>query len=105
MRLSGQDPPFESRIERNLDAAEVERRFGAYFKRPLEDFDRDSRYVAKHRDELTAKYRDEWVAILDGKVMAHSASHEELLCRLDELDLRQKAIVEYLWITPVNLIL
>jgi hypothetical protein len=105
MRMSEQEPPFESRIERNLDPSEFDELVRQFLKRPMEDFDRDARYVAKHRGDLTAEYPDEWVAIIECKVVAHSADIQDLTLRLDEMDLRQQSVVRFLWSTPVNLIL
>jgi hypothetical protein len=53
---------------------ELLRRLG----RTLEDFQKDSRYLGEHRQALTQQYPDEWVVILDCKVVGHHPDADEL---------------------------
>jgi hypothetical protein len=36
----------------------------------LEQFDRDSRYIDEHFEELWQQHRDQWVAVYQGQVVA-----------------------------------
>lgn len=41
-------------------------------------------YLEAHRDELTGRYPDEWVGILDRRVRAHAGTADEVVCMLEE---------------------
>jgi hypothetical protein len=105
VRLSEQEPPFESRIE-HLSAADAEEFIRPFLKRPLADIDRDFRYLSKHYEELLAEFPDEWVALFECKVVAHCAERSELWGQLERLGLRKKSpIVELMETDPPTLIL
>jgi hypothetical protein len=89
-------------IERNVDQSRIELPSG----RSLSDFQRDAEYLAKHEQDLIAKYPNEWIAIYDSKVVAHSSQLRELkrLLRTKRLPL-STVVIEYLSRTPVTLIL
>jgi hypothetical protein len=106
VRLSEHAPPFESRIE-HLSEAEAEEFLKPYLKRPkLGDYERDFRYFCKHAEELTAQYPDEWIAIYNCKVVAHSPQHDNIWSKLEQLGLRDKSpLIELLETNPPTLIL
>jgi hypothetical protein len=71
----------------------------------MEDYDRDFRFWAKHAEELAAQYPDEWVAIFDCKVVAHSPESSEMWRQLEQLGLRWKArLVDFIWGTPITFV-
>jgi hypothetical protein len=92
----------EATIERNVDQSRIE----LPSDRSLDDFQRDAEYLAKHEQYLIAKYPDEWIAIYDGEVVAHSSQLRELkrVLRTKRLPLNA-VVIEYLSRTPVTLIL
>jgi hypothetical protein len=50
--------------------------------------------IEKHNPEID-RYRNQWVATLNGKIVAAAASAKELADRLGELGLRGKARAEF----------
>lgn len=92
---------MESRIERNLDPAEVEAFLRPYLKRPMEDAERDFRFLCRNNDDLTAQYPDEWVAVFDCKVVAHSRERGEMWDQLGQLGLKDRSpVIELLETNP-----
>lgn len=82
MRMTAQrrskQPRWESgTIERSIPVDEVE--LGV---RPYDAYSRDVNFIASHKAQLDKKFRDEWIAVLDEVVVAHSANHEALLAEL-----------------------
>jgi hypothetical protein len=72
----------------------------------MEDYTRDFRYLAKHDDELMAQYPDEWVAIFDCKVVAHSPDRAEMWRQLEQLGLDRRFLVDaFLDTDPPTLVL
>ena len=41
-------------------------------------------YVEAHREELTARYPDEWVCVAGGRVVSHADSPDEAVRLFDE---------------------
>ncbi|HEY3783417.1 MAG TPA: hypothetical protein VGL56_20230 [Fimbriimonadaceae bacterium] len=61
------------------------------------DFKRTARTFSSDKVHLLAKYRKQWVAAHDGKIVAHAAALPRLLQILDELGIpRQKAMIRYI---------
>jgi len=50
--------------------------------RGLRNFERDSRWIYKHYEELKLIYPDEWAACYEERIIDHDASLEALLERL-----------------------
>ena len=46
--------------------------------RALRRYERAARYVAGHFDQLVRKYPEQWVAVLDSKVIASSKTRADL---------------------------
>jgi hypothetical protein len=106
VRFSETKPHFETHIERNLDPADVEELLKPYLKRPWEDSDRDFRWLAHHDEELLEKYPNEFVAVFDCKVVAHSPDSKEFWEQLEKAGVRDKAPVVHFFFGPeVTLIL
>jgi len=52
------------------------------FLRGLRSFERDSRWIDKHNEELKQIYPDEWVACYEERIVEHNASLEALVEKL-----------------------
>ena len=50
--------------------------------RGLRSFERDSRWIDKHNEELKQIYPDEWVACYEERIVEHNASLESLVEKL-----------------------
>ena len=50
----------------------------------LRRFRENREYLDAHREELTARYPDEWVCVVDRRVVAHADSPEGAVRMLDE---------------------
>ena len=48
----------------------------------LERFRKDALYVDEHREELTARYPDRWIAVFEERVVADARSPKELRAKL-----------------------
>lgn len=89
-------------IERNADPREALSRVG----RSIDAYRADVQYLADNKADLTEKYPNEWVAVLEGRVIAHSRQNRELLKQLRNSGLLQKSpVIYYLTTKPSTLIL
>jgi hypothetical protein len=88
-------------ITRNVPfPAELLERLG----RTMEEFRADWEYLAAHRDELTARFPEKWVAVFDKKVVASSRTLEELLPKLEKKGLKgSTSAIDFLSSKPVTL--
>lgn len=50
----------------------------------LEHFNGDTEWYRAHRDDLLARYPDQWIAIYGGEVVGAAEDAEELFTRLKE---------------------
>jgi hypothetical protein len=50
----------------------------------LEHFNRDTEWYRAHRDELLARYPDQWIAIYGEEVVGAAEDAEELIAELQE---------------------
>jgi hypothetical protein len=63
----------------------------------LQRFQRDIDYFESHQQELLRQHPEQWVAILDERVVGTSADADELLERLDQQGVPlEKALVKHL---------
>ncbi|HDN73696.1 MAG TPA: hypothetical protein ENG16_01560 [Archaeoglobus sp.] len=63
----------------------------------LEKFESNGMWLNEHYDEIYRKYRNEFVAVKDRRIIAHNSSFEALLKELKamRIDLRE-VLVEYI---------
>ncbi len=72
----------------------------------LEQFGDDVRVFNESKVQLLEQYAEQWVAILDGEVVAHGEAFDAVLDLLDAKDLpRRRAVVKFLTATEQLLIL
>ena len=50
----------------------------------LEQFEADSRYLSARRASLLRRYRNQWVAAYQGRIVAHSTNRTDFLRQLKE---------------------
>jgi hypothetical protein len=63
----------------------------------LKRFERDSDYLEAHYDELLDRYPEQWVAILDEKVVGTASELRQLLDELQGRDVPlERVLVEHL---------
>ena len=70
----------------------------------LEQFGRDSRYLASIVPELREQHPDCWVAVYHEQIVGFDPDLKELLARLNAQGLKQNLALEYLSKEPVLLI-
>ncbi len=62
----------------------------------LQKFRKDSKLLSSRRVNLIAKYPKRWIVIYDGEVRADARSLNQLLTKVDELNLpREEAVIRY----------
>ena len=63
----------------------------------LEKFESNGMWLNEHYDEIYRKYRNEFVAVKDRRIIAHNSDFEDLLKELKakRIDLRE-VLVEYI---------
>jgi len=63
----------------------------------LEKFESNGIWLNEHYDEIYRKYRNEFVAVKDRRIIAHNSNFEDLLKELKamRIDLRE-VLVEYI---------
>lgn len=62
----------------------------------LQKFRKDSRLLSSRRVNLIEKYPKRWIVIYDGEVRADARSLNQLLTKVDELNLpREEAVIRY----------
>ena len=63
----------------------------------LEKFESNGMWLNEHYDEIYRKYRNEFVAVKDRRIIAHNSNFEDLLKELKamRIDLRE-VLVEYI---------
>ena len=91
-----------------LTVAEVVRRLGApeRIRADLDDFRQSARAFSSNRPRLIDEYRQRWVAVLDGAVVAHSESFPAIIEQIDARGLpRAKVMVRFIDESPRTMIL
>lgn len=89
-------------MERNADPRDALARVG----RSIEAFQKDVECLAAQKVELTERYPNEWVAVFEGAVVAHSRQSRELLRQLRAKDLVHRSpVIQFLSTKPMTLIL
>ena len=58
--------------------------------RPMEDVRKDSEYLTRHFEKLCRKFRGEWVAVFNSKVVGHSPRSSVLWRELRKLGYIEK---------------
>ncbi|HEU0075982.1 MAG TPA: DUF5678 domain-containing protein [Dehalococcoidia bacterium] len=92
---------MKATIERNVDPGEAL----AVAGRSIADYQRDFEHVAKHVEKLTKSYPDEWVAVIDTKVVAHHRQRRGLGMQLERSSLTDRSpVVQFLTTKPESLI-
>jgi hypothetical protein len=80
-------------IERNADPSEAL----GWVERSPEDFRDDAEYLAQHKADLRKQYPDEWIAVFNKEVVAHSRNSRELLRELKKRGLENRSpLVDFL---------
>ena len=78
----------------------------ATVRQELDMFGSDLRVFNQNKAQLLRQYAEQWIAILDGDVVAHSGDFETVLRQLDDAGLpRRRAVVKFLTATEQLLIL
>ncbi len=76
------------------------------FLKEMRSFDRSCDFYNAHYNDLLAAYPDEWVAIHEGEVRAHSTDIHELLAQIDALGVpRGSTLFERLESNPLPMVL
>jgi hypothetical protein len=89
-------------IERNADPKELLAKAG----RSVDAFRQDAEYLGEHRAELTQSYPNEWVAIFEGQVVAHSRQSRDVMRQLRLAGLVNRSpVIQFLTTQPITLIL
>jgi hypothetical protein len=89
-----------------LTAMEVMGERPADAARSLRAFDRSASILSSNTPRLIDKYPDEWVAVCDGRVVAHGEKLAEVLLQSDEKGLsREDIVVRFIERTQRTLIL
>jgi len=73
----------------------------------LSRYEENAKWISKHYEELKKKFRDEWVAVLNGAVIDHNSKLNRLVERLRKKypkDYNEIA-VEYVTTKEIELIL
>ena len=70
----------------------------------LEQFGRDSRYLASIVPDLRAKHPDCWVAVYHEQIVGVDPNRKELLARLNAQGLKQNLAIKYVSKEPMRLI-
>ncbi len=90
-----------SSIQRNIEPDE-------WLKEAAQRFTglhQDAVYLEANWQALLEQYPDEWIALLDGSVVAHGHEHSVLLHSVREMGLHQAwPLIEFLDTRPVKLI-
>jgi hypothetical protein len=72
----------------------------------LGDFRKSAMVLSSQRKHLISKYPEQWVAIHQGRVKAHSNKQEEVLSQIDHIGLpRKQVIVRFITKKPRAMIL
>ena len=72
----------------------------------LREFEADARTFSEKQQALVREYAEQWVAFLNGRVVANDTDFQTVLDQLDAAGLpRRKAVVRFLTETPSILIL
>ena len=85
--------------EPSLTISEVVRRLGPLdeLRRDLADFKRSARAFSSDRPRLIDEYRQQWVAVLDGEVVAHCDSFAAVMDAIDEQHVpRSRVLVRFI---------
>ena len=62
----------------------------------LQQFREDAKLLSSQRMNFLAKYPKQWIAVYKGQVQADAPSLDQLLARLDDLQIpRQETVVQY----------
>lgn len=73
----------------------------------LSRYEENAKWISRHYEELKKKFRDEWVAVLNGAIVDHDRELNELVRRLRKKypkDYNEVA-VEYVTAKEIELIL
>lgn len=70
-------------------------------------YEENAKWISEHYEELKTRYDDEWVAVLNGSIIAHDRSFKRLLRHLkrEYQDAYGEIAVEYVTKKPINMIL
>lgn len=73
----------------------------------LSRFEENAKWISKHYEELKKKFRDEWVAVLNGAVVDHDRELNRLVKRLRKKypEDYNEIVVEYVTTKEIELIL
>ena len=85
--------------EPRLTISEVVRRLGPLdeIRRDLADFKQSARTFSSDRPRLIDEYRHQWVAVLEGSVVAHADSFSAVMDAVDEQRMpRSKVLVRFI---------
>lgn len=75
-------------------------------ERELERFRRSTAVLSSRQSRLIERYPKQWVAVLDGKVVAHAKTFDSLLSQVDKKKLpRGRVVVRYIDKTQRTMIL
>ena len=67
----------------------------------LERYRGDAVYIQEHREQLLKEYPEEWIAVLDLKIVGHSGDLDALLRELDSSGIpRGEACIKHLTTKP-----
>lgn len=83
-----------------VSASESER-----LNRQLQPYERAARYVAEHFAKLVEEYPEQWVAVQDDRVLAHSRTHVGLKRLVSKAQPKVPAFVVFLTKKEQTLIL
>ena len=89
-------------IVRNADARDVLKKV----RRSFGEYRRDVEYLAEHKAELTDSYPDEWVAVYEEAIVAHSKRTKDLMRQLKAKGVADRSpVIQFLSTSPHTLIL
>ena len=66
----------------------------------LEGFELDMKWLSQHYDRLKEQYPDQYVAVLDHKVVDHDDSLKSLVARLDQKYQANSGRIAIKYVTP-----
>ncbi len=69
-------------------------------------FRRSGLVFSSHHKKMIDRYPEQWVAVYDGKVKAHSHNYDTALSRIDEMGIPRKlTLIRYISKKPSSMIL
>lgn len=78
-----------------LTEAIVREQFGnlAVVAEEMESFQKAAKLLSSQQPQLAAKYPNQWIAALDGKVAVHSETLESLMTEVDDRKVPQRSLI------------